>query len=90
MAFGAGGGRPDEVKGDINVTRWSTFACPPDHLHGRYTDASAGVDVMLPQGPHAEKKPGEEEISPFRSSPTAPSSSGRTGFRTRLVPLSPG
>ena len=61
MAFGAGGGSPDEVKGDINVTPLVDvclvlliiFMVVKPMLQ-------QGVDVQLPQAPHAEKKPGAE------------------------------
>src|SRR4029077_19354943 len=61
MAFGAGGGSPDEVKGDIKVTPLVAvclvlliiFMGVPPMLEW-------GGDGLLPEGPHAEKKPGKE------------------------------
>src|SRR5688572_31626048 len=61
MAFGAGGGSPDEVKGDINVTPLVDVCLVLLIIFMVVTPMlQSGVDVMLPQGPHAEKKPGEE------------------------------
>jgi biopolymer transport protein TolR len=61
MAFGAGGGSPDEVKGDINVTPLVDVCLVLLIIFMVVTPMlQAGVDVMLPQGPHAEKKPGQE------------------------------
>lgn len=61
MAFGAGGGSPDEVKGDINVTPLVDVCLVLLIIFMVVTPMlQAGVDVMLPQGPHSEKKPGEE------------------------------
>lgn len=61
MAFGAGGGSPDEVKGDINVTPLVDVCLVLLIIFMVVTPMlQAGVDVMLPEGPHAEKKPGEE------------------------------
>jgi biopolymer transport protein TolR len=60
MAFGAGGGSPDEVKGDINVTPLVDVCLVLLIIFMVVTPMlQAGVDVMLPAGPHAEKKPGE-------------------------------
>ena len=61
MAFGAGGGSPDEVKGDINVTPLVDVCLVLLIIFMVVTPMlQAGVDVLLPQGPHAEKKPGKE------------------------------
>ena len=61
MAFGAGGGSPDEVKGDINVTPLVDVCLVLLIIFMVVTPMlQSGVDVMLPQGPHAEKKPGKE------------------------------
>ena len=61
MAFGAGGGSPDEVKGDINVTPLVDVCLVLLIIFMVVTPMlQQGVDVQLPQGPHAEKKPGEE------------------------------
>ena len=60
MAFGAGGGSPDEVKGDINVTPLVDVCLVLLIIFMVVTPMlQAGVDVMLPEGPHAEKKPGQ-------------------------------
>jgi biopolymer transport protein TolR len=62
MAFGAGGGSPDEVKGDINVTPLVDVCLVLLIIFMVVTPMlQSGVDVLLPQGPHAEKKPGSEE-----------------------------
>jgi biopolymer transport protein TolR len=63
MAFGMGGGSPDEVsvKGDINVTPLVDVCLVLLIIFMVVTPMlQSGVDVMLPQGPHAEKKPGKE------------------------------
>jgi biopolymer transport protein TolR len=61
MAFGAGGGSPDEVKGDINVTPLVDVCLVLLIIFMVVTPMlQSGVDVLLPQGPHAEKKPGDE------------------------------
>ncbi len=62
MAFGAGGGSPDEVKGDINVTPLVDVCLVLLIIFMVVTPMlQQGVDVLLPNGPHAEKKPGEKE-----------------------------
>lgn len=62
MAFGAGGGSPDEVKGDINVTPLVDVCLVLLIIFMVVTPMlQSGVDVMLPAGPHAEKKPGKQE-----------------------------
>jgi biopolymer transport protein TolR len=62
MAFGAGGGSPDEVKGDINVTPLVDVCLVLLIIFMVVTPMlQSGVDVMLPSGPHAEKKPGKQE-----------------------------
>ena len=61
MAFGAGGGSPDEVKGDINVTPLVDVCLVLLIIFMVVTPMlQSGIDVMLPQGAHAEKKPGQE------------------------------
>jgi biopolymer transport protein ExbD len=61
MAFGAGGGSPDEVKGDINVTPLVDVCLVLLIIFMVVTPMlQAGVDVLLPQGPHSEKKPGDQ------------------------------
>ena len=61
MAFGAGGGSPDEVKGDINVTPLVDVCLVLLIIFMVVTPMlQQGVDVLLPNGPHAEKKPGQE------------------------------
>jgi biopolymer transport protein ExbD len=61
MAFGAGGGSPDEVKGDINVTPLVDVCLVLLIIFMVVTPMlQSGIDVMLPQGPNAEKKPGEQ------------------------------
>jgi biopolymer transport protein TolR len=62
MAFGAGGGSPNEVKGDINVTPLVDVCLVLLIIFMVVTPMlQQGVDVLLPNGPHAEKKPGEKE-----------------------------
>ena len=61
MAFGMGGGSPDEVKGDINVTPLVDVCLVLLIIFMVVTPMlQSGVDVLLPSGPHAEKKPGKE------------------------------
>ena len=61
MAFGPGGGSPDEVKGDINVTPLVDVCLVLLIIFMVVTPMlQQGVDVVLPQGPHSEKKPGEQ------------------------------
>jgi len=61
MSFGMGGGSPDEVKGDINVTPLVDVCLVLLIIFMVVTPMlQSGIDVMLPEGPHAEKKPGEE------------------------------
>src|SRR5438105_14264648 len=61
MAFGAGGGSPDEVKGDINVTPLVDVCLVLLIIFMVVTPMlQQGIDVLLPEGPHAEKKPGKE------------------------------
>ena len=61
MAFGMGGGSPDEMKGDINVTPLVDVCLVLLIIFMVVTPMlQSGVDVMLPAGPHAEKKPGKE------------------------------
>ena len=61
MAFGAGGGSPNEVKGDINVTPLVDVCLVLLIIFMVVTPMlQQGVDVLLPLGPHAEKKPGKQ------------------------------
>ncbi len=61
MAFGAAGGSPDEVKGDINVTPLVDVCLVLLIIFMVVTPMlQSGVDVLLPDGPHAEKKAGKE------------------------------
>jgi biopolymer transport protein ExbD len=61
MAFGAGGGSPDEVKGDINVTPLVDVCLVLLIIFMVVTPMlQQGVDVLLPEGPHSEKRPGKE------------------------------
>ena len=61
MAFGAGGGSPDEVKGDINVTPLVDVCLVLLIIFMVVTPMlQQGIDVLLPEGPHAMKKPGAE------------------------------
>src|SRR5215203_535665 len=61
MAFGMGGGSPDELKGDINVTPLVDVCLVLLIIFMVVTPMlQSGVDVMLPEGAHAEKKPGGE------------------------------
>ena len=63
MAFGMGGGSPDEVsvKGDINVTPLVDVCLVLLIIFMVVTPMlQQGVDVLLPAGAHAEKKPGKE------------------------------
>src|SRR2546423_15568120 len=61
MAFGPGGGSPDEIKGDIHVTPLVDVCLVLLIIFMVVTPMlQSGVDVLLPQGPHAEKKPGKE------------------------------
>ena len=61
MGFGAGGGSPDEVKGDINVTPLVDVCLVLLIIFMVVTPMlQSGVDVQLPTAPHAEQKPGEQ------------------------------
>ena len=61
MAFGAGGGSPDELKGDINVTPLVDVCLVLLIIFMVVTPMlQQGVDVLLPEGSHSEKKPGKE------------------------------
>src|SRR2546428_13672077 len=61
MAFGAGGGSPDEVKGYINITPLVDVCLVLLIIFMVVTPMmQSGVDVLLPEGPHSEKKPGKE------------------------------
>ena len=61
MAFGAGGGSPDEVKGDINITPLVDVCLVLLIIFMVVTPMlQQGVDVLLPNGPHAVKKPGDK------------------------------
>ena len=60
MAFGAGGGS-EEVKGDINVTPLVDVCLVLLIIFMVVTPMlQQGIDVMLPEGPHAQKKTGKE------------------------------
>src|SRR5881392_3524857 len=62
MAFGAGGGSPDEVKSEINVTPLVDVCLVLLIIFMVVTPMlQSDVDVLLPEGPHAEKKPGKED-----------------------------
>ncbi len=62
MGFGAGGGSPEEVKSEINVTPLVDVCLVLLIIFMVVTPMlQQGVDVLLPQGPHAEKKPGKQE-----------------------------
>jgi biopolymer transport protein TolR len=61
MAFGPGGGSPDEIKGDINVTPLVDVCLVLLIIFMVVTPMlQSGVDVALPAGPHSEKKPGKQ------------------------------
>ena len=61
MAFGPGGGSPDEIKGDINVTPLVDVCLVLLIIFMVVTPMlQSGVDVLLPTGPHSEKRPGKE------------------------------
>jgi len=61
MAFGAGGGSPDEIKGDINVTPLVDVCLVLLIIFMVVTPMlQQGVDVLLPEGEHSVKKPGKE------------------------------
>jgi biopolymer transport protein TolR len=61
MAFGPGGGSPDEIKGDINVTPLVDVCLVLLIIFMVVTPMlQQGVDVLLPEGAHSEKKPGKE------------------------------
>lgn len=62
MGFGAGGGSPEEVKSEINVTPLVDVCLVLLIIFMVVTPMlQQGVDVLLPTGPHAEKKPGKQE-----------------------------
>jgi biopolymer transport protein ExbD len=55
------GGSPGEVKGDINVTPLVDVCLVLLIIFMVVTPMlQSGVDVVLPTGAHAEKKPGKE------------------------------
>ena len=59
MAFAPGGG--DDVKGDINVTPLVDVCLVLLIIFMVVTPMlQSGIDVLLPQGPHATKKPGDQ------------------------------
>src|SRR5258706_12443912 len=61
MAFGPGGGSPDEIKGDINVTPLVDVCLVLLIIFMVVTPMlQSGVDVLLPAGPHAAKKPAQQ------------------------------
>jgi len=60
MAFGGGGSR-DEVKAEINVTPLVDVCLVLLIIFMVVTPMlQQGVDVLLPEGAHAQKKPGKE------------------------------
>jgi biopolymer transport protein ExbD len=60
MAFGGGGGS-NEVKGDINVTPLVDVCLVLLIIFMVVTPMlQSGVDVLLPDGPHSQKKPGKQ------------------------------
>jgi biopolymer transport protein ExbD len=62
MGFGAGGGSPEEVKSEINVTPLVDVCLVLLIIFMVVTPMlQQGVDVLLPEGAHAEKKPGKQE-----------------------------
>lgn len=62
MSFGAGGGSPNEVQGGINVTPLVDVCLVLLIIFMVVTPMlQNGMDVMLPGGPHASKKPGAKE-----------------------------
>ena len=62
MGFGAGGGSPEEVKSEINVTPLVDVCLVLLIIFMVVTPMlQQGVDVLLPEGAHAEKKPGKKE-----------------------------
>ncbi|MEO6260755.1 MAG: biopolymer transporter ExbD [Thermoanaerobaculia bacterium] len=62
MAFGAGGGSPDEVQGSINVTPLVDVCLVLLIIFMVVTPMlQSGVDVLLPEGPHSSNKPGKAE-----------------------------
>src|SRR5258708_21024918 len=61
MAFGPGGGSPDEIKGDINVTPLVDVCLVLLIIFMVVTPMlQSGVDVLLPEGAHSEQKPRKE------------------------------
>src|SRR5258707_15109660 len=63
MEFGPGGGSPDEIEGDINVTPLVDVCLVLLIIFMVVTPMlQSGVDLLLPEGPHAEKKPGKEGV----------------------------
>src|SRR5947207_14927206 len=62
MAFGAGGGSPDEVKGDINVTPLVDVCLVLLIIFMVVTPMlQSGVDVLLPEGAHTAGTPGQSD-----------------------------
>ena len=62
MGFGAGGGSPEEVKSEINVTPLVDVCLVLLIIFMVVTPMlQQGVDVLLPAGAHSEKKPGKQE-----------------------------
>src|SRR5258705_12824145 len=61
MDLGAAGGGREEVKGDINVTPLVDVCLVLLIIFMVVTPMlQSGVDVLLPEGAHSEKKPGKE------------------------------
>ncbi len=87
MAFGAGGGSPDEIKGDINVTPLVDVCLVLLIIFMVVTPMlQQGVDVLLPDGPHAEKKPGDKGDLIVSIKTDGSIFVDRTGSRTRTSP----
>src|ERR1700716_2323514 len=61
MACGPGGGSPDEIKSEINVTPLVDVCLVLLIIFMVVTPMlQSGVDVLLPEGPPAGKNPGKE------------------------------
>jgi biopolymer transport protein ExbD len=87
MAFGPGGGSPDEIKGDINVTPLVDVCLVLLIIFMVVTPMlQQGVDVLLPEGAHAEKKPGKEGDLIISIKPDGSVFVGQTWVPDRDVP----